>query len=76
MKTVQISGGKLDKLRPGDILGALTSGPQALAGTEIGKIEIFERYSLIAISSSLADKVLKKLATLKIKGSKFKAFLL
>lgn len=76
MKTVQISGGKLDKLRPGDILGALTSGPQALAGADIGKIEIFERYSLIAISSSLAEKVLKKLANSKIKGSKFKAFLL
>ena len=75
-KTVQISGGKTSKLRPGDILGALTSQPSGLPATEIGKIEIFDRYSYVAISSAFAEKAMHKLNSTKIKGAKFKAFVL
>lgn len=74
MKTIQISGGKTDKLRPGDILGALTAAPTAIASSEIGKIEIHDRYSFVAISSLVAEKALNKLRSTKIKGKKFKAF--
>ena len=73
-KTIQIAGGKLDKLRPGDILGALTAQPGAIAAADIGKIEIHERFSLVAVSSSAADSALQKLRTGKIKGSKFKTY--
>lgn len=75
MKTVQISGGKLDKLRPGDILGTLTAQPQSFAASDIGKIEIHDRYSYVAIAPSLAEKAANKLRTSKIKGSKFKTYL-
>lgn len=75
MKTIQIAGGRSNKLRPGDILGALTAEPQSLAASEIGKIEIFERFSYVAVQSTLAHQALSKLRLAKIKGSKFKVFL-
>ncbi|MFM6929251.1 MAG: ATP-dependent RNA helicase DbpA [Bdellovibrio sp.] len=73
-KTIQIAGGKIDKLRPGDILGALTAEPGALAATDIGKIEIHERFSLVAINTPASEKALQKLRTTKIKGKKFKNY--
>ncbi len=75
MKTIQIAGGRSNKLRPGDILGALTAEPQSLAASEIGKIDIFERFSYVAVQSALAHQALSKLRLAKIKGSKFKVFL-
>lgn len=74
-KTIQISGGRLDKLRPGDILGALTGEPEPLPGADVGKIEIHDRFSFVAVASPNAEKALAKLRTVKIKGSKFKAYL-
>ncbi len=73
-KTIQIAGGKLDKLRPGDILGALTAQPGALVAADIGKIEIHERFSLVAITTQSADRALDKLRSSKIKGKKFKSY--
>ncbi|MBX9767519.1 MAG: ATP-dependent RNA helicase DbpA [Bdellovibrionales bacterium] len=75
MKTIQISGGRLDKLRPGDILGALTAAPQPLEASGIGKIEIHERFSFVAVKAMVADKALSKLRSVKIKKSKYKAYL-
>ncbi len=70
MQTISISGGRKDKLRPGDILGALT-GAGGLKGTDIGKIEIHDRSSYVAVASSQADSALEFLRTSKIKGHKF-----
>lgn len=75
MKTLQISGGRADKIRPGDILGALTAEPQALDGEDIGKIEIHDRFSYVAIKAAKAEKALEKLKLTKIKKTKFKVFL-
>lgn len=74
MKTIQVSGGKLNKLRPGDILGALTANPEPLDASGIGKIEILERYSLVAVNSSIADNALNKLRSVRIKKAKYKAY--
>lgn len=71
MKTLSISGGRKDKLRPGDILGALTGEAGGLAAAQIGKIEILERFSYVAVSSSVADRALDRLRNGKIKGKKF-----
>lgn len=71
MKTLSISGGRKDKLRPGDILGALTGEAGGLNSSEIGKIEIQDRHSFVAVSSSVADSALRKLRDGKIKGQKF-----
>ncbi len=74
MHTLQLFGGKSDRLRPGDILGALTAEPNALPGKAVGKIEVLERFTYVAVETSQSDKALNKLRSSKIKGSKFKAF--
>jgi ATP-independent RNA helicase DbpA len=75
MKTLQVSGGRSDKLRPGDILGALTAEPHPLSASHIGKIQIQDRFSYVAITPDMTERALNKLRTTKIKGSKFKAYL-
>lgn len=76
MKTVFISGGRKDKLRPGDILGTLTAEPMAFSAQDIGKIEIHPHHSFVAVKNHLSEKVLDKLRRGKIKGSKFKVYLI
>ncbi|UXR63931.1 ATP-dependent RNA helicase DbpA [Bdellovibrio bacteriovorus] len=70
MKTISISGGRKDKLRPGDILGALT-GDAGLSGADVGKIEIQDRISYVAVANKVADTALQKLRDGRIKGQKF-----
>ncbi len=74
-KTIQISGGRKDKLRAGDILGTLTAEPEAIPAKDIGKIDIYDRFSYVAIANFQSPKALAKLQTTKIKARKFKAFL-
>lgn len=74
MKTIFISGGKKDKLRAGDILGTLTAAPSAIAASEIGKIDIYDRSAYVAVQIQTAEKALDKLRRGKIKGSKFKCY--
>jgi len=71
MATLRIDGGKTDKLRAGDILGALT-GDVGLKGDAIGKIDIFPTRSYVAVARSLADKALNRLRAGGIKGRKFR----
>jgi ATP-independent RNA helicase DbpA len=71
MVTININGGRKDKLRPGDILGALT-GDGGIAGTAIGKIDIFDTQAFIAVDRDVAPTVLAYLANGKIKGKAFK----
>ena len=73
--TLVIEGGKKDKLRAGDILGALT-GDVGLNALKIGKIDIYERQSYVAIDGKLIDNVLAKLQNSKIKKRKFSTWIL
>ncbi|AZZ37041.1 ATP-dependent RNA helicase DbpA [Bdellovibrio sp. qaytius] len=73
MKMIYISGGRKDKLRPGDVIGTLTSQPNAIAATDIGKIELHDTFTYVAVSFAVAGKALQKLTTSKIKGHKYKA---
>ena len=72
METLYISGGRKDKVRPGDILGALTGEAGGLPGSEVGKIEIHERFSYVAIARASADRAIQQLGAGRIKGKKFK----
>jgi ATP-independent RNA helicase DbpA len=87
MATLQIGGGKKQKLRPGDILGALTgnnsgdnsgghsggySEDHGIAGDQVGKINIYENWSYVAISLSVVKAALKKLEKGKLKGRSFR----
>ncbi len=71
MLCVCISGGKKDKLRPGDILGALT-GDVGLQKEQVGKINVFEFQTYIALERSIARQAIAKLARCNIKGRQFK----
>ncbi|MEN9456142.1 MAG: ATP-dependent helicase DbpA [Pseudomonadota bacterium] len=72
MVTLNIFGGKKDKLRPGDILGALT-GEAGIPAAKIGKINVFEFYSYVAVARDVAQLALKRLSNGQIKGRKAKA---
>lgn len=74
MKTIFIAGGKKDKLRPGDILGALTATPNSLSSDQIGKIDLYPNHSLVAVKSEVASIALEKLRSGRIKGARFKAY--
>lgn len=71
MVTLCIDGGRKDKLRPTDILGALT-GEGGLVGTEVGKIDIFDARAYVAVSKAVAPKALKRLQAGQIKGKRFR----
>ena len=73
--TLVIEGGKKDKVRAGDLLGALT-GDAGLKGSSIGKIDIYERQAYVAIESAFIDEAHKKLQNGKIKGKKFSVWIL
>lgn len=72
MTTIQIDGGKKQKVRPGDILGALTSD-NSIAGNEVGKINIYDNWAFVAVKVAQAKKALQLLGQGKIKGRKFRA---
>ena len=72
MVTLSIHAGKKDKIRPGDILGALTKDAGLPAST-IGKIDITPFNSYIAVHRSHADKALNYFQNGKLKGRKFSA---
>ncbi|MBN7796104.1 ATP-dependent RNA helicase DbpA [Parahaliea mediterranea] len=69
--TLCIAGGRKHKIRPGDILGALT-GDAGIAGAAIGKIQVTDFAAYVAVERAEADKALGRLINGKIKGRKFK----
>ena len=85
MQTLVIDAGKTDKIRAGDVLGALT-GVGALRGECIGKIELTPTRTYVAIASAEIAGVLQRMrnatstkpsaATAKIKGRNFRMRLL
>ncbi len=71
MATILIDGGKKQKLRPGDILGALT-GKNGITGKQVGKIHIFDNKAYVAINQKVIKSALKKLNEGKLKGRSFR----
>jgi ATP-independent RNA helicase DbpA len=75
METIQILGGRKEKIRPGDVLGALT-GEAGFSGSQIGKINVTEYSTYVAVERSIARDALRKLNAGKVKGKKVKARLM
>ena len=71
MVTLCISAGRKNKVRAGDILGALTKNTN-LPGKKIGKIDIFDIVSYVAVEQGIAKQALKILTEGRIKGRKFR----
>jgi len=68
--TIVLEGGKKDRMRPGDILGALT-GEAGIEGKYVGKIDIYDRQSYVAIERSRLKQAYSYLKNGKIKGRTF-----
>jgi ATP-independent RNA helicase DbpA len=75
MVTIQILGGRKEKIRPGDVLGALT-GEAGLQGSQIGKINVTDFHTYVAVERTIAGKAVAQLNTVKVKGKKVKARLM
>ncbi|NWF39616.1 ATP-dependent RNA helicase DbpA [Mariprofundus sp. NF] len=75
MATLQIGGGKKQKLRPGDILGALT-GEGGITGKQVGKIHILDNWAYVAVSRDVVKVALNKLSEGKLKGRTFRVRLM
>lgn len=71
MATIKIDGGKKQKLRPGDIVGALT-GDGGIPGDSVGKINVSSNWSYVAVQLNLVKPALKKLSSGKLKGRSFR----
>ena len=65
--TVELSVGRSDKIRPGDVLGAVT-GSMGFSGGIVGKIEVAQRATFVAIERDQVKAVLAGFASGKVKG--------
>ncbi|MCK5294974.1 MAG: ATP-dependent RNA helicase DbpA [Arcobacteraceae bacterium] len=74
-KTLFINSGKKNKMRAGDILGALTAGI-GLNKNDIGKIDILEFSSYVAIDANIITKAHQELQNSRIKGKYFKVYIM
>ncbi len=69
MVTLQILGGRKEKIRAGDVLGALT-GEAGLQGAQIGKINVTDFHTYVAVERSVARHAVERLSAGKVKGKK------
>jgi ATP-independent RNA helicase DbpA len=67
MVTLQILGGRKEKIRPGDVLGALT-GEAGFTREQVGKITVTDMSTYVAVVRDIARQAVKKLSAGKVKG--------
>jgi hypothetical protein len=75
MQTILISGGRKDKVRAGDILGALTGDAGGISGSDVGIIEIQDKLSYVAVARSVSRLAVRRLNDGRVKGKRFRATL-
>ncbi len=71
MVTLQILGGRKEKMRPGDVLGALT-GEAGFTREQVGKITITDQSTYVAVARNIAQEAVRKLSAGKVKGKTVK----
>ncbi len=75
MVTLQILGGRKEKIRPGDVLGALTADA-GYSREQIGKINVTEFTTFVAVQRDIALAAMQKLNDGKVKGKSVKVRIL
>ena len=73
-RTLDLLGGRGDKLRPGDLLGALTRGV-GLDGADVGMIILTDKRTWIAVRSGVARKAVDGLNKGRIKKKRYRVHL-
>jgi len=71
MVTLRILGGRKEKIRAGDVLGALT-GDAGYTREQVGKIAVTEFSTYVAVDRNIAHEAVRKLAAGKVKGKTVK----
>ena len=71
MATLLMLGGRKEKIRPGDVLGALT-GEAGFTREQIGKITVTDQNTYVAVDRAIAQDVVHKLSAGKVKGKTVK----
>ena len=74
--TVLVMGGRKDKIRPGDVLGAISNVDVGIQGAQVGKIEVTDKLTWVAVRSDVAAKAAEGLGKTKIKKRKFRVHLI
>lgn len=69
--TLHINAGKKEKISRGDVVGFLCQ-KGGLSGAEIGKIDVSDHQTLVAVASDKAAGLVKALAPEKLKGKRVK----
>jgi ATP-independent RNA helicase DbpA len=72
MVTLQILGGRKEKIRPGDVLGALTKD-LGFESSQVGKINVNDFSTYVAVERGIAERALRGLNAGKVKGKTVKA---
>ena len=71
MVTIHIQGGRKEKIRPGDVLGALTAD-LGYTREQVGKIDVNEFSTYVAVERSVAHDAARRLNDGRIKGKSVK----
>ena len=71
MATLQILGGRKEKIRAGDVLGALTKD-LGYAATQVGKITVNDFSTYVAVAADIAQQVERQLNAGRVKGKSVK----
>ena len=72
MATIQIVGGRKEKIRAGDVLGALT-GEMGFTREQVGKINVNEFSTYVAVDRAIAHEVARRLSSGRVKGKMVRA---
>ncbi len=65
--TLALAAGRRHKMRPGDVLGALTKNG-GITGAEVGKIDVLEQVTYVAVKRNACNAALQHLENTPIKG--------
>ena len=71
MATLHLQAGRKDKIRPGDVLGALTAD-LGYTREQVGKIDVNEFSTYVAVDRAIAPQVASRLNAARIKGRSIK----
>jgi len=72
MATLQIIGGRKEKIRAGDVLGALT-GEMGFTREQVGKINVNDFSTYVAVDRAIAAQAVQRLNSGRVKGKSVKA---
>ncbi|NCU67536.1 ATP-dependent RNA helicase DbpA [Acidovorax sp. 210-6] len=72
MATLQIIGGRKEKIRAGDVLGALT-GEMGFTRAQVGKINVNDFSTYVAVDRAIAAQAVQRLNSGRVKGKSVKA---